>query len=240
MAKNLSSPVQNLLQLEQIPLFSGLTPAEIQPIWAAAHRKSVLDGEYYFLQGDPAERIYLLEQGRIKLSQGGEDGSQVLLRVIEAPHLFGAVGMTRGEVYPVSALAAGDGSALYWSKPEMMGFVLQLPKMALNAIQMMSAHVQEFQERFRQMATERVERRLARTILRLASQSGRKTEEGVLIDFPLSRQDLAEMCGTTLYTVSRTLSEWQAQGLVVTGRERVVVRYPHGLVRIAEDLPALE
>ena len=60
----------------------------------------------------------------------------------------------------------------------------------------------------------------------------------MLIDFPLSRQDLAEMCGTTLYTVSRTLSEWQAQGLVVTGRERVVVRFPHGLVRIAEDLPA--
>ena len=122
----------------------------------------------------------------------------------------------------------------------MMGFVLQLPKMALNAIQMMSDHVQEFQERFRQLATERVERRLARTILRLASQSGRKIEEGVLIDFPLSRQDLAEMCGTTLYTVSRTLSEWQVKGLVVSGRERVVVRFPHGLVRIAEDLPALE
>ena len=84
--------------------------------------------------------------------------------------------------------------------------------MALNAIQMMSDHVQEFQERFRQLATERVERRLARTILRLASQSGRKTDEGVLIDFPLSRQDLAEMCGTTLYTVSRTLSEWAGKG----------------------------
>ena len=221
-------------------MFSGLTPAELQPILAAAHRKSLLDGAYYFLQGDPAERVYLLVQGRIKLSQSGEDGSQVLLRVIEAPHLFGAVGITLSEVYPVSALAAGDGSSLYWSKQEMMGFVLQLPKMALNAIQMMSDHVQEFQERFRQLATERVERRLARTILRLASQSGRKIEEGVLIDFPLSRQDLAEMCGTTLYTVSRTLSEWQVKGLVVSGRERVVVRFPHGLVRIAEDLPALE
>ena len=134
-------------------------------------------------------------------------------------------------------LKAGDSRALYWSHPEMMGFALELPRLALNAMGMMANQVQEYQERFRQVATERVERRLARALLRLASQSGRKIEQGVLIDFPLSRQDLAEMCGTTLFTVSRTLSQWESQGIVITGRERVIVRYPHGLVRIAEDLP---
>jgi len=57
-----------------------------------------------------------------------------------------------------------------------------------------------------------------------------------LIDMALTRQDLAEMTGTTLFTVSRILSQWESQGLVRSGRELVVIRYPHGLVKIAEDL----
>jgi CRP-like cAMP-binding protein len=92
------------------------------------------------------------------------------------------------------------------------------------------------QERLRELATERVEQRVARTLLRLARQVGRKVEGGVLIDMPLSRQDLAEMTGTTLYTVSRILSQWEQQHLVETGRERILIRQPHGLVAIAEDL----
>ena len=78
---------------------------------------------------------------------------------------------------------------------------------------------------------------MARTLLRLARQTGQRTDEGVLLDLPLSRQDLGEMTGTTLYTVSRIVSSWEQQGFVQTGRERIVIRDPHGLVTIAEDLP---
>jgi CRP-like cAMP-binding protein len=95
----------------------------------------------------------------------------------------------------------------------------------------------EVQDRYRELATEKVERRIARTLLRLAAQSGRRVAEGVLIDIPLTRQDIAQMTGTTLFTVSRTLSEWERQGLLSVGRERVVIREPHALVKIAEDLP---
>jgi CRP-like cAMP-binding protein len=97
--------------------------------------------------------------------------------------------------------------------------------------------VRDFQDRVRELSTERVERRIARALIRLVRQAGKKVQEGVLIDLPLSRQDLAEMSGTTLFTVSRTLSQWESKGLIQSGRERVVVRNPHGLVSIAEDLP---
>ena len=95
----------------------------------------------------------------------------------------------------------------------------------------------ELQDRYRELATERVERRVARALLRLARQTGTRTQEGVLLDLPLSRQDLGQMTGTTQYTASRILSGWEHKGLIVTGRERVVIRDPHGLVIIAEDLP---
>ncbi len=101
----------------------------------------------------------------------------------------------------------------------------------------MSARMQEMQDRVRELSTERVERRIANTLLRLANQTGVKSPAGVLINVALTRQDIAEMTGTTLYTVSRTLSRWEQEGIIESRRERVIIRSPHGLVMIAEDLP---
>jgi CRP-like cAMP-binding protein len=72
-------------------------------------------------------------------------------------------------------------------------------------------------------------------LLRLAKQAGRKTPGGVEIDFPISRQDVAEMTGTTLHTVSRILSAWEQRGLVEGGRQRIVLRNPHALFVLAES-----
>ncbi len=224
-------------KLRESVFFSGLSDADILLVCRSGVSRKVPVGEYIFIQGDPAERVYLLLHGRIKLTQSGADGQQVLVRILGPNGLFGAVALSAGEMYPVTAEAADDCRTLSWTKQVIMDFIPRLPQLALNTIQMMAGHVMEFQDRFRQLATERVERRLARTLLRLASQTGRKVDEGVLIDLPLTRQDLAEMTGTTLYTVSRLLSQWEEHGLVISGRERVVIRFPHGLVSIAEDLP---
>ena len=226
-------PIQQLLELD---LFQGLSKESLEVICRAASRREVPADGFFFFQGDTADWIFVLVKGRIKVSQLTTDGQQVLLRVVTPYALFGGIAFSQQEAYPANALAVEDSLALCWSKTRLMEFVASEPKLALNAIRMMADHVLEFQERFSQMATQRVERRLARSILRLASQAGRKTEDGVLIDLPLSRKDLAEMNGTTLYTVSRIMSQWEDQGLVLLGRERVVIRYPHGLVRIAEDL----
>jgi CRP-like cAMP-binding protein len=222
--------------LHKVALFAGLTDAELAQVGAAAVLRRVAEDSYYFFQGDPAERIFVLVEGQVKLTQTNPDGQQILLRIAGPNTLFGGIGMTPDKFYPASAQAAEDSAALTWARPVIMEFTTRFPRLALNAMQLMSGQIQEFQDRYRQLATERVERRLARTLIRLAGQTGKKTEEGVLINLPLTRQDLAEMTGTTLYTVSRILSRWEDKGLVILGRERVTIRFPHGLVRIAEDL----
>jgi CRP-like cAMP-binding protein len=224
------------VKLDQIGLFSGLGSSETERLLSAARVVQVPDGGFFFLQGDPAEHLHMLQNGLVRLGQVTAEGQQVLQRVIGPGTLFGAVALMPNAVYPVSAEAAADCQALSWSTRQMMGFVKEMPTLALNALRMMAGHVQEVQDRFRELATQRVERRLAGALLRLASQTGRKVEEGVLIDLALSRQDLAEMTGTTLYTVSRILSQWEDKGLILSGRERVVIKYPHGLVAIAEDI----
>ncbi|MHC2821873.1 CRP-like cAMP-binding protein [Bradyrhizobium huanghuaihaiense] len=97
--------------------------------------------------------------------------------------------------------------------------------------------MQESHTRILEMSTQQVEQRIAHALLRLAKQSGKKLDQGIEIDFPISRQDIAQMTGTTLHTVSRILSGWESQGLVESGRQRIILREPHKIVVLAERTP---
>jgi len=223
-----------LAEINKIPLFQGVSQSDITRLIQAAHRRQLSAGEFFFMQGDPAERMFVLLKGRVKLTLTGQDGQQALIRVITPVTLFALVAMTTSHNYLVTAQAAEDSQALYWTRLELMEHVLRIPQMAMNAMRIMAEQLHEIQERFRQVTTERVEQRLAHMLMRLAAQSGKKVEQGILIDLRLSRQDLAEMSGTTLYTASRMLSQWEKQELVLTGREKIIIRNPHGLARLVE------
>ncbi len=223
--------------LQQIRLFQGLSLAELTTIVQAARSRQVEQEAFFFHQEDPATTFYVLIQGQVKLTQVTPEGHQVIVRFISPGEAFGIIAALSNIVYPVSAQAVGDCGTLAWDGPTIARLIERYPPLALNALRLVTGRFRELQDRYRELVTERVERRIARALLRLTRQSGRKVQEGVLIDFPLSRQDLAEMTGTTLYTVSRILSKWDQQGIIEAGRERVLIRSPHGLVVIAEDLP---
>jgi uncharacterized protein involved in response to NO len=143
---------------------------------------------------------------------------------------------TTGFLPLLGALAAADESvALAWDMAEWPVLVARHPRLATNALRTMGGRLQEQQTKVREIATERVERRIAHVLLRLARQAGRRIETGVEIEFPITRQDIAEMTAATLFTVSRVMREWEQAGLVEGGRQRIVVRDSQALVRIAED-----
>jgi len=226
----------DLTRFKKSPLFKGLGEARLAQIAQIARRLQVEADEYLFMQEDPAEQFYLVLEGKLKLSQVTVDGQQVIMGYTTAGEVVAVIAALALENYPTSAQAVEPTSLLGWNRDQARQLMLDIPELALNAMQILAAHVVEYQNRLREMATERVERRIARTLLRLARQTGRKIETGVLIDMPLTRQDLAELTGTTLYTVSRTLSQWESQGLVRSKREQITILKPHGLVTIAEDL----
>jgi CRP-like cAMP-binding protein len=228
-------PVVPLAEIKKIPLFQGIAENDLSKMVQAAHRKHLSAGEFFYLQGDPAECMYVLLKGRVKLSKVGQDGQQALIRVITPVTLFALVAMTPNYEYPVTSQAAEDCQTIYWTQPELMEFMIHIPHLAQNAMRILAEQLQEIQERFRQATAVRVEQRLAHTLIRLAAQSGKKVEQGILIDLTLTRQDLAEMSGTTLYTASRVLSQWEEQSLVISRREQVIIRDIQGLEKIAED-----
>lgn len=229
------SPVINLLQ--EVEFFNGLSEDQIEAIHMESRRIELARGAYLFYQGDPAERVHVLLSGSLKLTQVTVEGQQIVMRYIQPGEAFTVLAVLEGIEYPASAEATMDSEILAWDRETMRGLMIKFPVITLNVLDIVAAHVREFQDRLRELSTERVERRIARALLRLANQAGRKVSDGVLINLSLSRQDLAEMTGTTLYTVSRTLSQWEDQGLVRSSREKVVILKPHGLVAVAEDLP---
>lgn len=223
--------------LTQATLFEGLDDAVLMEVASAARLRRVASGRYFFRQGEPAVTLYVLVEGRVKFTQVSAEGHQVLLRAIGPGEVFGAVAALGDAVHPASGQAVGDCAALGWSSEAINVLMEQFPRIALNALRFLAGRLAEFQDRYRELSTERVERRVARALLRLARQMGRPLESGLLIDLALSRQDIAEMTGTTLFTVSRILSGWEQRGIVEGGRARVLIREPLELVNVAEDLP---
>lgn len=217
-----------------LPFFAALQPDQVEDVLAAARSLRVPKNKAVFEQGERADRFYLLLDGRLRVVRTTPDGRQVVVRFIAPGELFGVAMALRIGSYPGTAIAVTDSVALAWPNavwPELVG---KYPSLALDALQTVGGRLQEANTRILEMATEQVERRIAHALLRLARQAGRKTDRGVLIDFPISRQDIAEMTGTTLHTVSRTLSAWQDRGWIESGRQRVLLRKPHELVMLIE------
>jgi len=223
--------------LQHSSMFNDASPELLVQIRARSVTRAVEQDGYYFMQGDPATHAYVLIEGRVKMLQVTPNGQQIVLRVLMPGETFAGIALLNpGAGYPASAQALENSRALAWDTETLRDLVTKDPSIALNTMSLMHWYITELQSRYRDLSTERVEQRIARILLKLVAQSGKKVDEGVLIDIPLTRQDIAEMTGTTLYTVSRTLSEWERQGTLKVGRERVVITNPHALVRIAEDL----
>lgn len=235
MEKEVSSG--ELALLENAPLFGGMKQEALEAAREAAYRRQVRQGEFFFYQDDPATTFYIVQEGRARLSQLTPEGHQMIIRYLGPGDGMGIIVALSNTVYPLSAEAVTNCLALAWDADTVVRLMERYPRLALNGMRLVAGRFRNLQNRYQELATERVERRVARALLRLARQTGKRTQEGVLLDLPLSRQDLGEMTGTTLYTVSRILRRWEQEGLIESGRERVVICNPHGLVTIAEDLP---
>jgi CRP/FNR family transcriptional regulator, nitrogen oxide reductase regulator len=218
-------------------LFRDVSAQGFDQVLGSGILRSVEGGGFYFMQGDPAVHAYVLVSGRVKMVQITPNGQQITLRIMTPGQTYGGIALLKPQSgYPATAQAEEDSTAMAWDTAHLRELAKTEPSISLNAMQLMHGYITELQERQQALVTGRVEQRIARTLLKLAADSGKKVEDGVLINMPLTRQDVAEMSGTTLFTVSRTMSEWERNGLLKIGREQVIIREPHGLVKIADDL----
>jgi CRP-like cAMP-binding protein len=218
-----------------LPQFQGMNPEDLDHVLANARSLRFARDSAIFEEEAEANSFFLLLDGHVRVVKSTPDGQQVIVRYISSGELLGiahALGLT---TYPASAIAAVDCVVLAWPGRLWSEFSARYPAFGASTYKTVGSRLQEAHARVVEMSTEQVEQRVAHALLRLANQTGKKTAEGVLIDFPISRQDIAEMTGTTLHTVSRLLSAWEAKGLVRSGRQKVTVVEPHKLFMLAEE-----
>jgi CRP-like cAMP-binding protein len=223
--------------LRKVVVFENATDGDLELIIQNGITRSVEEEEFFFFQGDEALFLYVLTSGQVKLMQSNPSGQQVNLRTIYPWQMFGALGAVRqNAIYPATAQALENSTALAINGSFMHEMMGTRPYLSFDLMKLMTSYIQEMQSRYRELATQRVEQRVANMLVRLAGQTGIRSNREAGIELTFSRQDLAEMTGTTLYTVSRLLSEWERKGIIETGRERVRILKPHELVRIGDGL----
>lgn len=223
--------------IEKSSLFQHVKTETVEHAIYEGILRTMEEGEYFFLQGDESTHAYVLLSGRVKLVQVTPNGQQITLRIMTSGQTYGGIALlSPPKGYPATAQAMEDSIAISWNTNQLRKWASNDSTLSFNTMQIMHGYIMDLQERQAGLTSERVEQRIARSLLKLAAQSGKKVDEGVLINMKLTRQDIAEMSGTTLFTVSRTLTEWERAGLLKIGRERVMICNPHGLVQIADDL----
>jgi CRP/FNR family transcriptional regulator, nitrogen oxide reductase regulator len=218
-----------------LPLFAGLSTDDLFEVLREARAVRIPRNDAVFEQGEDAHSFFLLLHGHVRASKTTANGDQVVVRYVGAGEAFGVAPAIGLEQYPATATAADDSIALAWPSAAWPLLAAKFPALATNTLQTIGARLQESHTRVIEMSTQQVEQRIAHALLRLAQQAGRKLDHGVQIDFPISRQDIAQMTGTTLHTVSRILSSWEQLGLIESGRQRIVLRELQKIAELAEQ-----
>ena len=180
-------------------------------------------------------RAHAVIEGGVRIAQSGSDGAQVIIRFIGPGEMFGTVSLFTDGRYPADAITLADTLEASWSEAELIELINRHPQIGINVIRIIGKRLQEVQDRVRELATQCAEKRIAHAVLRLARQAGQSAMGGTAIAFPLRRKDVADIAGTTLHTASRILTAWEKAGFVTTLSQRLTIRQPAELVRIAEN-----
>jgi CRP-like cAMP-binding protein len=227
-------------QLREMPPFCRLVPQQLRDALDLAEARHFTGGALVFDEGQPARRFHLLLSGHIRFVRLTAAGEQIIVLHIPAGQMFG-IGAALGQVtHQATAIAAGNCRVLSWPNALWPVFTRKYDGFSAETLRSFGAQADEMSDRIVELSTKVVEQRIACALLRMIGQSGRKVAAGIEIGFPISRQNIADMTGTTLHTVSRLLSAWEKQGLVESSRCHVVVTDPHRIVMLsgAAERPA--
>ena len=229
--KNVDDHLQSSDVLSTTTLFARMGERERQVIVGCARTYKFVRDAVLFAQGQPVLSLALIRNGSVKLTQSSRDGNEVLMWVSGPGHVLGLLSGSTTSLHTCTATVLETGSAWLWNQEQVLVLIQKYPQLAANLGQILSDRLCELEERFREVATETVPRRIALMLSRMARQVGRVTQDGIEIAF--SREEMAKMTGTTLFTVSRVISRMAEDGLVTPRREAVVVLDRKGLQLMA-------
>lgn len=209
------NPTEKIQLLKNTMLFSALSDEELSRLADLAAERHFFSGETIVWEGDLPEWFYIVGEGRVKVAKSASSGKELLVAIFTAGHTFGEAAVFEGKPYPASAVAVGQTMVLGIKRADILAFLGQNPSVALKMINLLGARLRDAHDRLKNMAGERVGQRIAHMLLMLASKLGPA--------IPFTRQEIADMTGTTTETVIRTTTRLKEQGVINTTRGEIVI-----------------
>ncbi|MFA4835875.1 MAG: Crp/Fnr family transcriptional regulator [Dehalococcoidia bacterium] len=223
------NPNEKVELLKQTIFFSALGNEELLRLADLTTERHLSSGEPIIWEGDPPEWFYIVAQGKVKVAKYTSTGKELLVAMFTPPSIFGEVAVFDGIPYPASAAAVGETTVLGIKRDDLLTFLSQNPSVALKIINLLGARLRDAHNRLRDMAGERADQRIASMLLMLSSKLG----PAILF----TRQEIADMTGTTTETVIRTTTRLKDQGIINTTRGEIVILDEPKLRLLSEGAP---
>ena len=204
-------------------IFQNLEAEEIEALSREAMRKKSTTGQTLFLQGDPADEMFLIKGGRVKLSKVLEDGTELTLDIRKAGDFVGENMFSEEGHYPVSAYCLEDMLTCGFSRSQFEQLVLQHPKVGLQIIKNLSERITWLTQRVGSLAVTKIEDRLYRVLTSVAKEHGTISPQGTVIQFPLTHEDLSFLTGAHRVSITRAMKVLKAAGKIMHEDKRLIL-----------------
>ncbi|MBS4032798.1 MAG: Crp/Fnr family transcriptional regulator [Clostridiales bacterium] len=209
--------------LKKVPFFSGLSEADLTMVAGVMCEKTYSKGALIFLEGEPGEALFVIKQGRVKISKSTADGREQILHILKDGDIFAEVVLFDQGPYPATAEAVEDTTSWLLRNEEMEKLLQSHPLLAIKLLRVMSKRLRQSQLLIRDLALHDTYGRLAGLLIRFIRREGKRTADGVILDLELTRQEMASMIGTSRETVARILSRFQKDGILILDKQRIVI-----------------
>ncbi|MEJ2696346.1 MAG: Crp/Fnr family transcriptional regulator [Candidatus Sulfobium sp.] len=213
-----------MFDLRLVPFFSTLAPREAKEISGYFTAEAFKKKQLIFSEGDPSEWMYVVVRGKVKITKLSQEGKEIILEIISPMDFFGGVAAVRGFPYPANAVAMESTEVLKVSRKNLMTIMDRFPNLMYSMATNIGDRIKGSHEMLKSIALEKVESRIASLLIKLADKAGEKSAEGVTINMVLTKQDIAEMVGTTVETSIRTTSKLSKAGIITSRAGKIVIR----------------
>jgi CRP/FNR family transcriptional regulator len=207
----------------QLWVFEGLRQAEVEAVVRGALRQRYQAGQSVFMQGDTAKQISLIKAGRVKLSKLLEDGTELTLDIRKPGDFLGEYIFNDDFNYPVSAWSMEETVVCSFTKDRFEKLVLEYPNIGLQVIKNLSGRIAQLTDRVGAMSQTHLEERLYSVLLNVAREHGEKKEEGYVIQFPLTHEDLGFLIGAHRVSITRVMKRLKDSGKILQMGRKLVL-----------------
>jgi CRP/FNR family transcriptional regulator, nitrogen oxide reductase regulator len=219
--------------IRRTSMFKRLSQDDRNRLAAVSRLKAYAKGDRIFGEGDPSEFFSVVVSGRVKIIKMTPAGKDVILEIFGTGDPFGAVAAYEGRPFPASAIALEHTMCLMTPRGSFFALLEEHPSLVKGLLLGLTQRLVELTNRLTELSGGRVEARIARLFLKLGENMGRATPEGVAIPMVLSRQELADLTGTTIETCIRIMSRWGKDDIVRTGKDGFVLVDKNALEELA-------